>query len=123
MLIQKKISNKKLAIYIFLIFSMLGGAIFFIQKNRNLTKKNLEFTVIETEEGFDFEDESGIESEIESGSETEVNQSAERLKELNKNKIMDLEVLENKKFKDLKIDLPDFFDFKKGNKDLFITGL
>lgn len=119
MLIQKKISNKKLAIYIFLIFSMLGGAIFFIQKNRNLTKKNLEFTMIEAEEGF--ENEVGMELEVITESENEVNENIEKLKELNKNKIIDLDLLENEKFRKLNIDLPDLVDFKKGNEDLFIS--
>jgi hypothetical protein len=119
MLIQKKISNKKLAIYIFLIFSMLGGTIFFIQKNRNLTKKNLEFTMIEAEEGF--ENEVGMELEVITESENEVNENIEKLKELNKNKIIDLDLLENEKFRKLNIDLPDLVDFKKGNEDLFIS--
>lgn len=119
MLIQKKISNKKLAIYIFLIFSMLGGTIFFIQKNRSLTKKNLEFTMIEAEEGF--ENEAGIELEVITESENEINENIEKLKELNKNKIIDLDLLENEKFRKLNIDLPDLVDFKKGNEDLFIS--
>jgi hypothetical protein len=119
MLVQKKISNKKLAIYIFLIFSMLGGTIFFIQKNRNLTKKNLEFTMIEAEEGF--ENEVGMELEVITESENEVNENIEKLKELNKNKIIDLDLLENEKFRKLNIDLPDLVDFKKGNEDLFIS--
>jgi hypothetical protein len=119
MLIQKKISNKKLAIYIFLIFSMLGGTIFFIQKNRSLTKKNLEFTMIEAEKGF--ENEVGMELEVITESENEVNENIEKLKELNKNKIIDLDLLENEKFRKLNIDLPDLVDFKKGNEDLFIS--
>jgi len=39
MLVQKKISMKKLAIYLAIIFFMLGGTVFMLYKNKNLTTR------------------------------------------------------------------------------------
>lgn len=125
MLVQKKIEGKKLLSYIFIIVFMIGGTIFFIQKNRALTSRRPDPVIVATNEGLENELGEDIITDNNSDNITEEDlqnstlDEGGKLLELNSGKIMDLDILFDDKFKKLKKIEVEPVEFIVGNKDLF----
>lgn len=128
MLVQKKIDNKKLAIYVAIIVAMIGGTIFFIQKNSALTKRkpvpvvmlamgDMEEDIVDIV-NVNINSDNEINSKEDEEKKTELSEN-DKLKLLNSTKVMDLDILFDQKFKNLKESVVKPVEFIVGNKDLF----
>ena len=100
MLAQKKMKKSKMLGYLGLMAIMLSGTVFFIQKNRALTKPKTAPTVnlpIKKTD-LDFINDIDIKSNISNKNNIKSN---EDLEEIKRNKIMNLSILSNSKFYEL----------------------
>jgi len=110
MLVQKKIETKKLILFIFIIFAMLSGTGFFLYKNYTLTSSQGDITMdIPVEEGLLADDKSG-----------KTSSPAVKSKNILQNQtIIDLDILSDPKFKELREGSISTVDFKAGKKNPF----
>ena len=112
MLKQKKIEIKKLIMFIFIICVMLSGIVFFLYKNYTLTSSQRETAtniIVETE----------LETDNESNIKKPAGLEVKSKNILNNQKIIDLGILFDPKFRELRENYSPTINFEVGKKNPF----